>query len=181
MFSQAKEGSMLVERIIGVFRLDSNVFEDIEHDPNATTQAAIVVALVALLGALGGAIGGIFSEDATVIGSFFGPLVWTFIGWFLWSAATYFVGTSVFRGTATFDEMLRVIGFAYAPQVLSIIPCIGWLIGLIWSAIAGFIAVRQGLDLDDTNSCLTIIIGFFLVLIGYLVVGIFLGPFSLLF
>jgi hypothetical protein len=162
---------MLLERVIGVFKLDVETFEEIEHDQNATIQAAIIVAVVALLGAIGSAIGAAIG-DGSVVGSFFSSMVWAFIGWFLWSAVTYFVGTSLFNGQATIDEMLRVIGFAYAPQVLAIIPCLGWIVGWIWSLVAGFIAVRQGLDLDDTNACLTIIVGFIVYMIGFAILGI---------
>jgi hypothetical protein len=66
-----------------------------------------------------------------------------------------------------------VIGFAQLPLLLSIIPCIGSVIGGIWALIAGFIAVRQGLDLDNTKTFLTVVIGF----VGWVVV---VGTFSLL-
>jgi hypothetical protein len=73
--------------------------------------------------------------------------------------------------------MLRVIGFAYAPQILGIIPCCGWFVGLIWSLAAVFVAVRQGLDVDNTNAFLTIIVGFVLYLIGSGILSLFgLGP-----
>jgi hypothetical protein len=94
---------------------------------------------------------------------------------------TYFVGTTFFRGQATVGEMMRVIGFAFAPQVLSIIPCIGGLVGAIWSLVAGFIAVRQGLDLDDLKAALTIVIGFLVYFLGsVLLASIFGGIGSLL-
>ena len=157
---------MFLERIIGVFKLDVNTFEEIEHDPNATVQAAIVVAIVALLGAIGAAIGAVFG-DGSVIGGAIGALVWAFVGWGIWSVVTYFVGTALFKGEATIEEMLRVIGFAYAPQFLAVIPCCGWIVGMVWSAVAGFIAIRQGLDLDNTNACLTIIVGFVVYVIGF--------------
>jgi hypothetical protein len=162
---------MFLERVIGVFKLDVETFEEIEHDPGATIQAAIIVAVVAFLGAIGSAIGAAIG-DGSVVSSFFSSMVWDFIGWFLASAVIYFVGTSLFNGKATIDEMLRVIGFSYAPRVLGIIPCLGWIVGLIWSLVAGFIAVRQGLDLDDTNACLTIIVGFIVYMIGFAILGI---------
>lgn len=162
---------MLLERVIGVFKLDVQTFEEIEHDQDATVQAAIVVGIVALLGAIGSGFSNVLG-DGSFFGGFFGSLIWAFIGWFVWSAITYFVGTSLFNGQATLDEMLRVIGFAYAPQVLGIIPCFGWIIGWIWSLVAGFIAVRQGLDLDDTNACATIVIGFIVYLIGFAILSL---------
>jgi hypothetical protein len=104
--------------------------------------------------------------DRGFLTGFIGQLVWTFIGWILWSVVSYFVGTTLFRGTATVEEMLRVIGFAYAPQMLAIIPCIGGIIGAVWSLIAGFIAIRQGLDLDDLRTLVTVVVGFIVYIIG---------------
>ena len=115
------------------------------------------------------------------IGNFISTLIWGFVGWLLWSVVTYFVGTALFKGQATVGEMLRVIGFAYAPQFISIIPCIGWIVGLIWTLAAGFVAVRQGLDLDNMKAFFTIVIGFILVAIGYALIGIVLGGIGSLF
>ena len=75
--------------------------------------------------------------------------------------------------------MLRVIGFAYSPQILNIIPCVGWIIGGIWSLIAGFIAVRQGLDLDNTKAFLTIAVGFVVYIVIFIVLGLIFGGLSL--
>ncbi len=164
----------MVNRIMGVFRLDVNTFEEVEHDPNATTQAAIIVAIVALLAALGSGLGASFT-GGTFLGNFFSTLVWTFAGWLVWSAVSYFVGTSFFGGQADLGEMLRVIGFAYSPQILSIIPCIGWIVGGIWSLVAGFIAVRQGLDLDNTKAFFTIVVGFLVYFVGQILVSTLIG------
>lgn len=164
----------MIERIIGVFKLDSNTFEEIEHDQSATSQAAMVVLIVALLQAVGSAFLALFS-DAGFFSSLLGPLFTALVGWVVWSAVTYFVGTSLFGGKADLGEMLRVIGFAYAPQVLGIIPCIGFIIGAIWSLLAGFVAVRQGLDLDNTNAFLTIVVGFIAYIILWAIVGAIFG------
>ena len=159
----------MLERIIGVFKLDVNTYEEIEHDENATSQAAIVVAIVAILSGIGSGILASFNDGNFII-SFIGALIWAFVGWFLWSAATYFIGTTLFDGRATMGEMLRVIGFAQAPQILGIIPCIG-ILGWIWSLVTGFIAVRQGLDLDNTKSAITIAVGAIIYLIGWFIIN----------
>ena len=171
----------MFNRIMGVFKLDTNTFEAIESDSSATGQAAIIVAIVALLASLGsGLSAGLFGGGNFLV-SFITTLVWTFIGWLLWSVVSYFVGTTFFGGKATIDEMLRVIGFAYAPQFLSIIPCVGWIIGGIWSLIAGFIAIRQGLDLDNVKAALTVLVGFVFFVVGNILVSILLGGVSALF
>lgn len=171
---------MFLDRVIGVFRLNAATFEDIEHDQNATGQAAIVVGIAALLGAFGSGFSAAFT-NTSFFGNFFSTLIWTFIGWFLWSVVSFFVGTALFGGKADLGEMLRVIGFAYAPQVLSIIPCIGGIIGGIWSLVAGFIAIRQGLDLDNLKALLTVIVGFIVYVVGYLFLALILGGIGAIF
>lgn len=165
---------MLIDRIIGVFKLSADTFEEIEADQTATSQAALVVLLVALVSAVGAAIGASFS-DSSFISAFLGTLISAFGGWIIWSAVTYFVGTTFFGGKADLGEMLRVIGFSYAPQILGIIPCLGGLVGGLWSLAAGFVAVRQGLDLDNTNALLTIIVGFIAYILFSIVVGLIFG------
>ncbi len=122
----------MLERIIGVFKLDRKVFAEVERDESATTQAAIVVAIVAALSVVGTILqvlinlvrGGKMELGATLF-SIIVTFVVTFINWAIWAGVTYLIGTKLFKGTATMGEMLRVIGFAYAPRMLSIIPCIG--------------------------------------------------------
>ncbi len=166
----------MFQRIMGVFKLDANTFEAIEHDQSATSQAAIIVAIVALLNGLGGGINASLNPQGG--GNFFLSFilffVWAFIGWAIWSGVTYLVGTSVFGGKADMGEMLRVIGFAQAPQILGIIPCVG-IIGAFWSLAAGFVAVRQGLDLDNTKAFFTILIGFLVYMAGFCALLTLLG------
>lgn len=170
----------MLDRIMGVLRLDVNTYEEIEHDPNALTEAAIIVTVVALFSGLGSA----FGADNFIVG-FLTTVLWAFIGWFIWAAVTYWVGTSFFEGQADLAEMLRVLGYAQAPgilRVLTFIPCFGWIIGLIawiWSLVTAFIAVRQGLDVDNTKALLTVLIGWFVVFLGSAIIGIFFGGISL--
>lgn len=171
------QGQAMVERIIGVLQLDVPTFEQIEHDTSATGQAAGVVAIAAVCQAVGSSI------SASIAGQGVGPnflatLVAAFIGWIVWSAITYWVGTSLFEAKADLGEMLRVIGFAQAPLILAIIPCLGTLVGGIWALVAGFIAIRQGLDLDNTKTFVTIIIGFIAYVVIAALAGIFTGGMS---
>jgi len=164
----------MLNRIIGVFTLNADTFEEIEHDQSATTQAAMVVLAVALLGALGGLIGALIGNQ-NILMAVIAPIINAFVGWIVWSAAVYFVGTSLFGGRADMGEMLRVVGFAYAPGVLGIIPCIGWLVGLVWTLAAMVIAIRQGLDIDTGKAIITGVIGFIVVLVINLVIGMVFG------
>ena len=116
----------MIDRIMGVLKLDVNTFEEIEADQNALTEAAVVVAAVAVLAGLGGSIG----SDRFLV-TLIVSIIWAFVGWFIWAGVTYWVGTSFFDGQADMGEMLRVLGYAQAPRVLGIlgfIPCVGLLI-----------------------------------------------------
>lgn len=155
----------MLERIIGVFKLDTQVFAEIEADQTATNQAAIVVGIVALLSGIGSGIGAAISGNGSFLGSALFALVWAFIAWIIWSAVTFFVGTKFFGGEADMGEMLRVIGFAQVPLMLQIIPCIGPIVGGIWALVAGVIAVREGLDFDMGKAIGTVIIGWIIVFV----------------
>ena len=159
----------MLSRVLGVFRLDANTFEEIEHDQGATGQAALVVVIVALLGGLGSAaLSAVVAGDfiSGVLG-FFATLIAVLVSWIIWSGVIYLVGTSLFGGKADLGEMLRVVGFAYAPQALSIVPCIGWFLGIIWTIAALYVAVKQGLDIDGGKAIGTILIGWVISLALY--------------
>lgn len=158
----------MFRRLVGVFGLKASVFEEIEHDQGATGQAALIVGIVGLLSGLGGSITSLRDEQ-TLLAIIVGNIAWAFIAWLLWSVISYFVGTTFFKGKADLGEMLRVIGYAMAPLALGIIIFCGGLIGAIWALVAGFVAVRQGLDLDNTSALLTVIIGFIIYIIGYFI------------
>jgi hypothetical protein len=147
-------------------RLDSNLYEEVEADLNATSQAATVVGIVALCGGLGNGIATAMSgQTGLAVIAFVGGILMAFIGWVAWSYITYFVGTSLFKGQATPGELLRTIGFAQTPGVLNILAFIPFLGGLvafvagIWALIAGVIALRQALDISTGQAIITAIIG----------------------
>jgi hypothetical protein len=163
----------LQERIIGAALLDTRIYEEVEADQNATSQALIVVVLAAVSSGLAG----IRFGPSIIVMSILAALV----GWAVWAGLTYLIGTKVMpepQTKADFGQMLRVLGFAAAPGLLGflgIIPFIGFLIRFaltVWQLIAFVIAVRQGLDYTSTGRAVVVcIIGF----IAYWVVAAILG------
>ena len=155
------------DRLIGVLTVDADAFEEIEHDHSATGQAAIVVVASAILAAIGG---GSLVNSMTY--GFMGAFIWGLISWVLWASITYIIGTKIFKGDATFGQMLRVIGFAYAPaafHLFSFIPIIGIIVTMlvtVWLLASVFVGVRAGLDLDDGKIFVTVLVGWFIYLIG---------------
>ncbi|MFQ5537112.1 MAG: YIP1 family protein [Gemmatimonadota bacterium] len=148
-------GSM-VERMTGAALLNIETYEEVEHDDNATGQAAAVVAMVAAAQAIGAAGHGLFGAV--------GAAAAALLGWLLWAGITYLVGTKLFDGTATWGELLRTLGFAQAPGILAVVgvlPLLGAVNYLIplWLLVTGFIAVRQALDFGNGKTFLTILVG----------------------
>ncbi|MDH3734370.1 MAG: YIP1 family protein [Gemmatimonadota bacterium] len=162
-----------IQRMIGAAKLDIDTYEEVEHDETATTQAAAVVAIVAVCSAIGGAGdggGGIIA----------GPIA-ALIGWLIWSGVTYFIGTRLFKGEATWGELLRTIGFAQAPGVLMVFAGFGLIGGLaaaasgIWVLIAGIIAIRQALDVSTGEALITAFLGWASYVLVAILIAVLFG------
>jgi hypothetical protein len=143
--------------MMGAAFLNVDTFEEVEHDENATGQAALVVAMVAVAAAIGASGQGPFLALGAAVGAL--------VAWVVWAGVTFLVGTKAFDGTATWGELLRTLGFAQAPGLLwlfGFFPLVGWILNLIlplWIAVAGFIAIRQALDFGNGKTFLTILVG----------------------
>lgn len=149
--------SSMTERMIGAAKLDVDIYEEVEHDESATGQAAGVVAMAAVAQAIAGIGGG----PGTIVGG----LLAAFVGWAVWAGVTYLIGDKILGGTATWGELLRTLGFAQSPGlliVLAVIPFFGGLVRLavgIWILVAGFIGLRQALDLGNLKTFFTAVLG----------------------
>jgi hypothetical protein len=164
------------DRVVGALRLQAATFEDVEHDPSAVSQAAIVVLAAAVAGVIGSSAWGLNPGVAVA------SIVFGFIGWAVGAAVVWLVGTRLMPGKNTeadFQQVLRVVGFAQAPglfAVLGIIPFLGWLIRFaasIWTLIALVIAVRQALDYDDTvKAVIVCVIAWVIMFVVMMMVGI---------
>jgi hypothetical protein len=159
-------GAMTVaERVAGVLKLDPSVFEEIEADATANGQAFGVVVLASLAAGLGG---GLLNGPSAIFRETLGAVV----GWVMWAGVTYVLGARLMPEPNTrtdMGELLRVIGFSYAPSFFAIfaaIPVVGWVVRSVvafWLLAATVLAVRQALDYRSTLRA------FAVVLIGWLI------------
>jgi hypothetical protein len=181
-----QSNSPLIERMMRAARLDVNLYEEVEADLTATGQAATVVGIVAVCGGIGGGLAqAIAGRPGAAVGIFVFQILMAYVVWVAWSYITFWVGTSIFKGTATPGEMLRTIGFAQTPGILNIvafIPILGGIIGFvagIWALIAAIIAIRQALDITTGQAVITAIIGaiplFLLLCMAATILGILGG------
>jgi hypothetical protein len=173
----------IVDRMVRAARLDVSLYEEVEADTTATNQALMVVVLVAVAAGIGQAIAASMAgpNSPGIIGPVISSVLGALFGWAVWSYVVFFVGTRFMGGTATYGELLRTLGFAETPSILlilSFIPVLGGLaslVALIWRIVAGFIATRQALDLDNTRTLVTILLGMLALVIVVAIVGIIVG------
>ena len=178
----------MIGRALRAAKLDVTLYNEVEADTSLNREALYVVIIAALLSFLGSLLSGVFSSvlgSALGVSIGFGTLllaavfgaVWTVIGYYVWSYLTWFIGTRFFGGTAEPGELMRTIGYAYAPQwlnVLSFIPCVGAIISLVaslWSLVAGIFAIREALDFDTGKAVITAIIGWLVIFVISLIIG----------
>ena len=176
----------LTDRMVRAARLDTAVYNEVEADVDATSQALTVVVIAAVASGIGVALSAALAGRQTaIVGGLIGSVVTELIGWAIFSFVMYFVGTRFFGGTASYGELLRTTGFAYTPTVLLIfrfIPLLGGIITIIvgiWRIIAAYIAVREALDLDNGRTIGTVVVGIIGYLIVFAIVGAILGAFGL--
>ncbi len=168
-------------RVIRAMRLESDLYEEVEADRTSTGQAMAVVILASIAGGIGtgGLVGlrGVLSLTLAALG-----------GWVVWALITYIVGTKILPTAQTRSnpgELLRTLGFANSPGLLSIfglIPVLGGLVKLvvpIWILVAWVIAVRQALDYTSTGRAIAVcLIGWLLYVFIVTVVYVLLGGIS---
>ena len=140
------------DRIIRAAKLDVHLYEEVEADKGAMTQAMGVVVLSSIAAGIGSI------EKTGIVGILLGTVL-SLIGWYIWAYLIYIIGTKLLpepQTKADPGELLRTIGFSSSPgliRVLGIIPGllkVVVLVASIWMIIAMVIAVRQALDYKST-------------------------------
>jgi hypothetical protein len=162
----------MIDRMRRATMLDRLLYQEAENDRSLTQEALLIVVIVSLVNGIGALLGGILRGGfgsallAAVVAVVIGV-----VNYYIWSYVTYFVGTSFFGGTADVGEILRVLGYAYTPQLLGLlgfIPFVGWLFrvaAFVLSLVAAVIALREALDFDTGRAILTAAIGWVIILI----------------
>jgi hypothetical protein len=172
----------MVDRVIRAVKLDKEFYNEAERDTSLDQEALLIVIIVSVASGIGSFIQGIISGE---IGAALLSAILTIVigigGYYLWSYITLWVGTKLFEGDADLGEMKRTLGYAHAPRLLgllSFIPCVGAifaLAGFVLSLVAAVIAIREAMDFDTGKAVITAIIGWAVVLVISIIVGVVLG------
>jgi hypothetical protein len=190
------------DRLIGVIRLNRPIYEAIKRDPRATTQALLIVIFLGL--ATGIALTttsfvvdttGMDAETASFVNemtqaftfetngqkvmALASSVITSLIGWYITAWLLTFVGNRMSRqlGDRTNSEqMRRLVGWGYAPQLASFlapIPVAGPLLafaGGIWAFVTGVMAVRTAFNVSIGRAIAIEILAFLVYLIAIFIV-----------
>lgn len=166
---------MLISRVIRALTFDPGLFEEVENDKSAMSQALLILLLSSVATGLG----------TLKIGGFWGLLVSTvlsFAGWIVMAFLIYIIGTKLFpesQTRTTIGEVIRVLGFASAPGIFRVLAFLIpsyfsiflLLIIWIWIFVAMVVATTQALDFKNTwNAIWVCVVG----IIAYTLVYILL-------
>tara|TARA_X000001036_G_scaffold8111_1_gene7240 strand:+ start:339 stop:920 length:582 start_codon:yes stop_codon:yes gene_type:complete len=141
------------EKIYKAIMLDVEFYESVEANKSLTSQAMMTVALVAIIEGFTKA--GITDPVYLAQGA-----LGSILRWVVWAFFIAFVGTRILPEPETnpnTGELLRTLGFAYAPGLLLIfqyVPLINYLpivlIVYFLQLAAMTVAARQALDFNST-------------------------------
>ena len=161
------------ERLVGAIKLDAHVYEDVEGDESAMSQAMAVVAISALASGMS-----TLRSNGPI--AFLVEGVLALIGWFIWAAVCHYVGTRMLpepQTDADLGQVLRTTGFSAAPGLicfLGIFPFVGpifYIVGKLWMLASMVVALKQALDYTSIGRAIGVcIVGFIVYLI--LVIGL---------
>ncbi|MCP4168666.1 MAG: hypothetical protein GY759_22605 [Chloroflexi bacterium] len=176
---------MLSNRIIGAFTFRSGVYAEVEKDTTFTTTAWLIVVVVGFLNQLGA------NATSNLISWLGGAVVGTLfavVGFAVAALVINGVGRSLYKADVSFDELVRTLGLAYVWNVIGFIGIVtafsGFLSCLLAPAmvaaaillvIAWFVAAKEALDLEWTQTIITVIVGFVALLVVMLIGGAVLG------
>lgn len=177
----ATGANSFLQRMIGAMALDSAIYEEVEADRSATTQALGVVLLFSLAAGLGAR-----GFGGTTIRNIAFFAVVSLLAWTSWALVTYEIGARILPQPQTrvdVGELLRTIGFSAAPGLLlafGVLPRVTipvFAITSIWMLLSMIVAVRQALDYTSTARAIAVcVLGWVLAIAFALALGLLFGP-----
>lgn len=153
----------IAARLPRVLKLEDPVYEEIANDDNGTVQGIAITALAAIIGNL--------TAEGNILGNILAGLIIAPIGLFIWTGIIYVVG-KMFGGQGTYIQLLRPIGYSGAPFALGIVPVVGGIAGLIYSAIIQVRAVIQVNKVSQGSAIATVVIPMAVLVVGLVILTV---------
>jgi hypothetical protein len=170
-----------LQRLVGAAALDAAIYEEVEADARATTQAAATVLLSSVAAGIGAA-----GFGGNAVGNVAFVSIVALLAWAAWALVIFELGVRVMPEPETqsnVGELLRTIGFAATPGILRVfgifpgvtLPVFG--VTAVWMLAAMVVAVRQALDYRSTARALAVCgLGWALAVAISLGLGLVFGP-----
>ena len=151
--------SLFFNRIFRSFKIDPEVFNEVQKDKDATIWAALVVILSSSAAGIG----------ATSLGTsnFILAPIFSLISWFVWAYIVYFVGVKLFpdaKTKTTQSALLRAIGFSSAPGIIRVfglnesLMTVTFVGSAFWMLACMVVAVKQTLNYKSLWKALGVVV-----------------------
>ena len=166
----------ILDRAIRAARLDRAVYEEVEADTTATTQALTIVAIGAVAAGIGAGVG----APGDLISRLIGGIISGILGWAVYAYVAFLVGTKLMPAPEThadWGQVARTLGFANAPRallVLGVVPGFFGIISLvvaIWVLVTTIFALRAALDVSTGRAIGVAIVSVLALIVVTAVVG----------
>ena len=121
--------NLMLANVRRAVSLDRSFYQEAAADERYKQEALMVVIIAAALAGAGSFLNQLFGLN------FFGAIVALVVdvalvvaGYYIWAYVVQWLGSAMFKGQGTAPELLRTMGYAYAPMALRVfafIPCVG--------------------------------------------------------
>lgn len=137
---------------------DRRSFDGWLFDASATADAALVVLGVAVTIAVATLVR--LSVGLSGLSLVLGSAIESLASWVLLGAATWFAGTRLFEGVGDWQTVIRMIGLAYLPNLLQVLPgVVPGLLGYLWYLAAATVGTSVALSQSTRNAGLSVLTG----------------------
>jgi hypothetical protein len=150
---------LFLNRIYRSIKIETEVFDEVQKDKNATISAAIVVVLSSLSAGIG-------ASHLGMVNFFLAPVL-SLVSWFVWAYIVYFVGVKLLpdlRTKTTHMALLRSIGFSSAPGMIRVfgfnqdLMTVTFIGSAFWMLACMVVAVNQTLNYKSLWKALGVVI-----------------------
>jgi len=177
----------MFERIMGIVTLKSPTYKAVAEDENLTQEAMMIVIVVAVLNGL---VGGVLAQmvaGGSIASGLLRSMVSIVFGLITWyvSAVLLAVVAKAFGGKTNTNEMLRVTGYVYVFNLVSLLVVLSFiapvflcltgivgLVALVLSLIGYVIGIREAAEFSTGNAVVTALIVAAVAFVINLVAGI---------
>ena len=141
----------LIRIILRSIVFDKDIYLKAKSENSFYSYSTLVVILVSISTGIG-------TYSLTTDSSIFRGLIFSIIGWLLWTVIIYFIGVKLLRYESDFGQLCRCLGLAYSPGIINILGAVKYFsftvfsITSIWTVLTFIFGVKQALGCTALNA-----------------------------